>query len=77
MPKLLTRHGPRQFEMTGGREDDFAIHLMIAKVRKLLDAQSRLPHGQAVFRDELGLSLQEGMLKGPMRIAVAAGDSNQ
>ena len=57
MTKLLAGDGPSQFEMTGRREDDLAIHLMIVEVRELLHVQRCLPNRQAGFRDQLRLAL--------------------
>ena len=61
--KLFAGHGPGQFQMPGPREDDLAIDLMIAEVRELLHVQCGLPDRETGFRDQLSLTLQEGVFE--------------
>ena len=64
--KLLTRHGPREFQMSGGREDDLAVNLVIAEVWELVYPQGRLPNSHAFFGDHFRLAFQKGMFVQPM-----------
>ena len=63
MTKLFCRHCPRQLQVTGRREHNFPIHLMIVEVRKLLHVECRVPDGHSLFRHHLRLTFQERMLE--------------